>query len=187
MTDGPIESLKDLDQRIAETTKPEHAVMLSHVRQRMCGEMLGDIDQVTAAMAPDFVLELHNSGFGTSMKLGVEELRSMIASTPSTDESVMWVEFDRMLLGDEGIAMNGVMRTQAPGAVVEALHGSDKIDDSEATYLLTTRFLTFGIYRDEFMVLEESFVDGASSTIELIEPDRVLSRSQLAADIAAAQ
>jgi hypothetical protein len=182
---GPLESLQDLDNRIAESDTPQHKMMLTHVRERMCGEMLGDIDQITAAMAPDFVLHLHNSGIGASMTLGVDELRMMVSSAPSTDDSVMWVEWDRMLLGADSIAMNGLMHMQTPGAAAQAIHGADKIDDPEATYLITTRFLTFGIYRDESMVIEESFVDGAASTFEKVEPNRAFSRSQIAASISA--
>jgi hypothetical protein len=150
-TDDLIQAFRLIDGRLSGDGGRGPLAVL---RERLLGELVGDADRVAATLSPDFVLVSHGGGASTTTAgpRMVESIRRQGAAG-----MLMWVELDELLVEDDAVAGQGVLRTmRAAGG------GADGVA------LTTDPLALFLRFAGDLMTSEVVFLDtaaGGSTTV----------------------
>lgn len=158
-------------ERLAAATNPRHKAMLEKLYQHSRGEVEEDLDAVLATLAPHPVYKMQNQGPEMN-PAGMDNVRRFyIEQIFAKGRHVIEAVHDRIVVSDEAIVTEGVMRMVLWGRDLIA-QGNRAADDPNGVYLLTYNSLIVWPYDDEARIIgEESWAFYPPDCLRKIAPD----------------
>jgi hypothetical protein len=155
----PTLTWRKVEQRLARETDPRRRRNLETVLAHMKAEMRGDLDGLMATVAEG----AHYHAYGTPdprfSPKGKAAVRDFYAAYVASGAHRLEFDVDRLLVDDECVLTEGVMRIAYPGALLKML--GHAIDDPDAFYLFETRMCTLWPMDANGLVLgEDTYVGG---------------------------
>ncbi|NMM91831.1 hypothetical protein B2J88_47430 [Rhodococcus sp. SRB_17] len=167
-----------VDKVIEQTENPRHKYLLQAYNRHRLLEVAGRWEEI---FAPDMMVEhpIYNfNTFGRVIRLeGADAVKAVYSEWAKTGESIMYVEDERVAVGDNLICSDFVLYQQALGSTLAA----DGLDvDQDAMYLMKNRMYMNWPYDDEGRLVGEDVWEVDESTRELIklDPSDVLTSEQ---------
>jgi hypothetical protein len=166
----PTVTWRVVEARLADETNPRRRQLLTNLLAHMHAEAAADLDGLLATLAPD--PQYHQWGAvprddGPKGRAAVAGFyRDFLASGASNLE----YDIERLVVDDDCIATDGVMRIVYPGPALRA--AGRPVDDPDACYLYETRMSVFYPYDADGRLLgEDAYVghDGFA-TLRRLEP-----------------
>jgi hypothetical protein len=149
----PTTTWRAVEARLAGETDPRRRQLLENLLAHMRAEAAGDLEGLLATLAPD--PQYHQWGAvptdaGPKGGRAVETFyRDFIAAGATNLE----YDIERLVVDDDCIATDGMMRIVYPGAALAA--AGRPVDDPDAYYLYETRMGVFYPYDAEGRMLGE--------------------------------
>jgi hypothetical protein len=149
----PTKTWRKVEDRLERETDPRRRQLLENVLTHMKAEAAGDLAGLMSTLAPD--PQYHQWGatpadHGPKGRAAVEQFyRDFVASGATNLE----YDVERLVVDDDCIATEGVMRIAYPGHVVAAM-GKD-VDDPDAYYLYEARMCVLWPYDADGLLLAE--------------------------------
>jgi hypothetical protein len=149
----PTKTWRKVEARLASETNPRRRRNLATVLAHMKAEAGPDLDGLMATIAED----ARYHAFGTDDPLyspqGKAAVRGFYTAFVSSGAHRLELDVDRLVVDDDCIVTEGVMRIAYPGTIVEAL--GHPIDDPSAYYLFEARMAVFWPMDEHGLVLGE--------------------------------
>ena len=150
----PAKTWQKVQERLATETSPRKRQLLENVLAHMKAEAASDVDALMATLAPD--PQYHQWGatpgdFGPKGRAATEQFYRDFAASGATN---LEYDVERLVVDDDCIVTEGMMRIAYPGATLQAV-GRDDIDDPSSYYLYEARMAVFWPYDAEGMLLAE--------------------------------
>ena len=143
-----IASLAFLDRKEAQVTDEVHRRAVRGMRERIVGEMTGDLALALGACDPGFTVTMHLPD-GAAVRLEArEEVEGLFESlTSSVTPIVLWMTFDHIVIDGRTFATDGVTTILYTGAGAR-LAGLDA-DVDGGVYAVTQRVSTIVEFGDD--------------------------------------
>jgi hypothetical protein len=176
MTDAPVSYqrwVESLRSRAKDVTDPTHLAMIDCFVEHMVFERSGDIDRFMRTMIPEPVYRSWGRprppGVGPSVRRGAEvrnTYQRMMDRPDGFPEFEMRIE--RFFVGDDGLAMDGVLDRRLRGSEVLAM-GDSLPDgaDPDGEFVHSRRMALFVSYEDGLMVGEDMYNDSIATVTPL--------------------
>jgi hypothetical protein len=169
----PTLTWRVVEARLAAETDARRRALLANLLAHMHAEAAGDLDGLLATLAPD--PQYHQWGAvptdaGPKGRAAVTSFyRDYIASGATNLE----YDVERLVVDDDCIATDGVMRIVYPGRALQA--AGRPVDDPDAHYLYETRMGVFYPYDSEGRMLGEDTYVGRDgfATLRRLDPDEL--------------
>lgn len=150
----PTKTWRKVEARLETETSPRRRQLLENVLAHMKAEAACDIPGLMATLAPD--PQYHQWGatptdFGPKGRAAVEQFYKDFAASGATN---LEYDVDRLVVDDDCIVTEGMMRIAYPGVTLQAV-GRDDIDDPDAYYLYEARMAVFWPYDADGLLLAE--------------------------------
>jgi hypothetical protein len=171
----PTKTWRKVEARLARETDPRRRRNLATVLAHMQAEAAPDLEGLMATVAE----EARYHTFGTDDPLyspqGKAAVRGFYTAFVSSGAHRLELDVDRLVVDDDCIVTEGVMRIAYPGAIVAAL--GHPVDDPGAYYLFETRMAVFWPMDEHGLVLGEDTYTAGDGFAGIAE--RKLSRTDL--------
>ncbi|OBI83089.1 nuclear transport factor 2 family protein [Mycobacterium sp. 1245805.9] len=159
----PTKTFRLIEERIAKTTNPRHLLMLRRLLDHAMGEAQLDLDLVMSTLAPDPRYVAWGAPDDMS-PVGRQAVRRFYEETiVKGGQWFLELEMDRIVVDDDTIVTEGVMRSLYYGA--DAASRGFPVDDRNAFYLLTLRMLIVWPFD------AEGFIKGEETYSAITTPD----------------
>jgi len=150
----PTRTWQKVEARLAVETSPRKRQLLETVLGHMKAEAAVDVEALMATLAPD--PQYHQWGatpgdFGPKGRAAVEQFYRDFAASGATN---LEYDLDRLVVDDDCIVTEGMMRIAYPGATLVAM-GRDGIDDPAAYYLYEARMAVLWPFDADGLLLAE--------------------------------
>ena len=155
----PTKTWRKVEERLAREHDPRRRRNLETVLAHMKAEAVPDLDALMATVAD----AARYRAWGTDDPLyspeGKEAVRSFYTAFVASGAHRLELDVDRLVVDDDCVVTEGVMRIAYPGAIVRLL--GHAVDDPDAHYLFEVRMAVFWPMDDEGLVLgEETYTAG---------------------------
>jgi hypothetical protein len=150
----PTKTWQKVEARLATETSPRKRLLLENVLAHMRAEAAADVAALMATLAPN--PQYHQWGatpgdFGPKGRPAVEQFYRDFAASGATN---LEYDVDRLVVDDDCIVTEGMMRIAYPGATLQAM-GRDDVGDPSAYYLYEARMAVFWPYDADGLLLAE--------------------------------
>jgi hypothetical protein len=170
----PTRTWQKVEERLATETSPRKRQLLENVLTHMKAEAAADVDVLMSTLAPD--PQYHQWGatpadFGPKGRAAVEQFYRDFAASGATN---LEYDVERLVVDDDCIVTEGMMRIAYPGATLAAV-GRDDIDDPSAYYLYEARMAVFWPYDADGLLLAEDAYTATDGFADLrkLAPDEL--------------
>ena len=149
----PTKTWRAVEARLARERDPRRRRNLETVLAHMRAEAAPDLDALMATVAED----AHYHAFGTDDPLysprGKAAVRAFYEAFIASGAHRLELDVDRLVVDDDCVVTEGVMRIAYPGTIVELL--GHAVDDPAAYYLFEARMAVVWPMDDHGLVLGE--------------------------------
>lgn len=155
----PSKTWRKVEERLARETDPRRRRNLETVLAHMKAEAAGDLDALMRTVADD----AHYHAYGTSDAFlspnGKGAVRDFYAAFVGSGAFRLEFDVERLLVDDDCVLTEGVMRIAYPGATLQAM--GHAVDDASAFYLYEARMAVVWPMDESGLVLgEDSYTGG---------------------------
>jgi hypothetical protein len=178
----PLSAFRLIDGRLATESRAQRRAMLIALRERLAGEMLGEVERVVSAVDDGFVLR-------TCLPSGAVEVTALDAfreglarMQPIADQMLMWVELDHLLIEDNSMAGEGVLRTLVTSHLAREMYNASGVDD-DCLYLSKLSLAFFIDFTGSKMAAETVYMDPSSASVEPLKGESFPDKALIADDI----
>ena len=164
------------DELLAGTSNPRHRRILINWRRHACLEIMGRYQELLAPdmTVPHPVYRLTDHRGNTTVLDGMEAVAGFYRSLVEQGATVMWVQDDRIAVGDWGFAIASIFHRLIPGHVLAG--GREPVDDEAATYLVRFGQAMFWQYTEDGLMKGEHVytAGGRGRSITELAPESVI-------------
>ena len=146
-------TFKAIEQRIARTTNPRHLMMLNRLLDHAKGEAAPDLDRVMATLSAHPHYHSWTAGPKMSPRGREAVLQFYVDEVVEAGRYFFEMDIDRMVVDDDTIITEGVMRTLYVGADLKAMGAP--VDDPDGFYVMKTRLIIVWPYDADGMITGE--------------------------------
>jgi hypothetical protein len=171
---GPLVSyerwVEDLRGRAKDITDAQHLVMIDCFIEHMVSERSGDIDRFMRTMIPEPVYRSWGGrprppGVGPSVRRGAEVRDTYQRMMDRPDGFPQFeMQIERFFVGDDGLAMDGVLHRLLRGA--EVIDMGEALPDGaspDGHFVHSRRMALFVSFEDGLMVGEDMYNDSTAT------------------------
>jgi hypothetical protein len=126
--------------------------MLVALRERLAGELLGDVERTLAVVDDDFVLTVSQPGAPISRSNKSDLATSVEKFSTLAGEMLMWLELDHLVAAGEQLAGSGRMHSTFSAAQAASILGQEEL--SSGSYTATSQIGIFCRFRSGKMIEE---------------------------------
>jgi hypothetical protein len=128
---NPERTLDIIDEKLAATDDPALRRIYQVLRDRLVGELIGNLDLLLATLAPEFTLIVRPAG-APGKETGPADFRKAVEGLCAS-ELMIWVDWDHLVVS-HGVSMgDGVVTTLMPAAAAGLSLDADEAPDTMAT------------------------------------------------------
>jgi hypothetical protein len=176
-----LAGLRQLDQAAA-AAEPGERSMLSALRERLAGEMLGDTERALAVVGDDFVLSTLEAG-APRARSGRAELGASVDKLRSLEgKMLMWLDFSHLVVAGNELAASGRMHLSYEATFAAEALGAPS--GGRGSFTASSEVSIFCGFEGGLMRSEELLVvalgDGLAPTPKLELPARALLEGAIA-------
>jgi len=156
----PQNTLKPLDEYIAQTTNPRHIAILQNFREHLLAEIAGDVDAIMATQDAEPQYHFYGMGLGDTGPKGQEAVRGFYRTIFDLGYNKLRYDVDRFIVADHALFHEGDMHIVFPGEALIAM--GHEVDDPSAKYVYSYRTAAIFHYDEEGVCTgEDTYSDGA--------------------------
>lgn len=147
-----VGGLKYVTASIQRQPEGPARTMLVALRERLAGELLGDVERTLAVVDDDFVLTVSQPGAAIS-RSGKSDLATSVESLSAlAGEMLVWLELDQVVAAGEQLAASGRMHSTLAGARAASVTGQEEL--GAGTFTATSEIGIFCRFHDGKMIEE---------------------------------
>jgi ketosteroid isomerase-like protein len=154
----PTRTWRKVEERLARERDPRRRRNLETVLAHMKAEAKGDLEGLMATVAEDARYHAYATPDPAFSPKGKAAVRKFYADYVASGAHRLEFEIDRLVVDDECVITEGVMRIAYPGSLLKML--GHPIDDPDAYYLYETRMCTLWPMTPEGLVRGEDTYNG---------------------------
>jgi hypothetical protein len=171
----PTKTWRKVEERLARERDPRRRRNLETVLAHMKAEAEPDLEALMATVAGNASYRAWGTPDPLYSPQGKDAVRDFYTAFVSSGAHRLELDVDRLVVDDDCVVTEGVMRIAYPGAIVRLL-GHD-VDDPDAYYLFETRMAVLWPMDEHGLVLGEETYTGGDGFAGIAE--RKLSREDL--------
>jgi hypothetical protein len=177
MPPDPIRSLSEMDVLVNSYSGAPRA-RLDTLRQRVVGEMIGDLEMIRSATAPNFTYVACTCPGGRRTVPAGQAMSAMFEPLCAAEDVVIWVAWDHLVADAFAVAGDGLLQVSCSAG--SAPRYGIEVGDPEAWYLSATQIALFVRYSDDGLIEHEiTYMDPATSETTVVAASEALRRSEL--------
>ncbi len=165
--------MKAVDEYAKKLTNPRHRAIIQNYRRHAILEVSG---QWQGILVPEMTVEeptyRFHSAKGLEILDGMAKVQAMYASLVDEGSTVIYHTDEHVAVADWGFSTEYKSHRFWKGALLQAL--GDKIDDPEATYLVSMTQVMVWLHDDKARMMEERVYRGADRTVRKCDPSEVI-------------
>ncbi|MCW2539486.1 MAG: hypothetical protein JWN95_1211 [Frankiales bacterium] len=164
---NPARTLDIIDEKLAATDDPALRRIYQVMRDRLVGELIGDLNLLLGTLAPEFTLVLRPAG-QPSAETGPAEFRTAVERLCASD-LMIWVDWDHLVVSHGVSIGDGVVTTLMSAAAA----GAGDPGDPHAMATVSVPGVVVIEYTESGLMSREIFYSdpGASVTVRLAAGD----------------
>ncbi len=146
-------------------------------RERVRGEMIGDLELIRSTVAPTFTYIAHTGdGRRRTVAPGTAD-SDLFTPLCAAEDLVIWLTVDQFVADKQGVAADGLLHISCPpeAAPRYGVHASDP----DAFHVITSEIALFVRFADRLMSHEVTYSDPATQTVSTVPPADTLRRRSL--------
>ena len=174
--------IRQVVEKLARTEQPRHRRMLEVIRDHMIAENDGDVDRIMETISPHAAYHTWATPEDIGAK-GIDGVREYYEGFFATKAHFFENDCQRIVVDDDGVLTEAVMRMIKPGAVLngEAFgpgsgafeHEGVSAFDPSAHYLLENRVVIIWVFDDDLLLVGEDAYAGAANTLRTLSDDEL--------------
>ena len=154
----PTRTWSAVEARLATDTDPKRRQNLAIVLEHMKAEAEGDLDRLMATVSPDASYHAYGTTERAMNPVGMGEVRAFYENFIASGATRLQFEVDRLVVDDECILTEGLMRMAYPGSTLAARGVT--VDDPDAFYLYETRMAVLWPFDADGLIIGEDTYTG---------------------------
>ena len=133
----PSKTWRKVEERLATETNPRRKLLLENILVHMKAETSGDVDVLMATLAPNPRYHQWGATPADNGPKGREAVEQFYKDFVASGATNLEFDVDRLVVDDDCIVTEGMMRIAYPGRTVAAM--GREVDDLDAYYLYEAR------------------------------------------------
>jgi hypothetical protein len=177
---APLAALEAVDGAIA-AAEGDARRMLRVFRERLIGEMVGDLDRILRTITPGFSFVGRAAGGDRRVIAPGEGPSAMFAPLCERDDLGMWSDWDHLLVHNGVVAGDGRLHISCSAST--APRYGIPADDPDAWYVGESELVVFVDFEDGRMAREVMYSDPSTLQVAKISLDAAPRREILRAEV----
>ena len=171
----PTKTWRKVEARLARETNPRLRRNLETLLAHMKAEAAPDLDALMATVAENASYHAFGAPDPIYSPQGKDAVRGFYTAFIASGAHRLELDVDRLVVDDDCIVTEGVMRIAYPGTIVQLL--GHTVDDPDAYYLFEARMAVLWPMNEHGLVIGEDTYTGGDGFAGIAE--RKLSRAEL--------
>lgn len=148
-----------VEERLTTETDPTRRRNLEVVLEHMKAEAAGDLDRLMATVSEQAAYHAYGTNEPSMNPVGKAAVRTFYENFIASGATRLQFELDRLVVDDDCVLTEGVMRMAYPGRTLVAR--GTAVDDLDAFYLYETRMAVLWPFDAEGLIIGEDTYTGA--------------------------